>query len=305
MSLPSVAIVGINGFIAKNVINAVLSPIFKDKIAFPVRLITRDIAKTAALPIVAASPDSFKLYKADIETGEGLAAAFEGVTTVVDTVGVSTFSHDKIADAAAAAGVAVYVPSEFGSDTASETGLGKYRAIFGAKLAATAHARSKPFKTVAIITGLFTEFAFAVPGLAFSSDSALTTYAPDADYATTSLPDIGRAVAAVVAASTAPASLPEVLYIRGDVVSGKKLAEIYTKVTGKEVAVTVEPTEKIVAPADKIVEVGYPKSPEDFYVILKATFSQGFGNVSPNYESVIKGAFTFETAEQVATRLFK
>lgn len=304
-SLPVVAVVGINGRIGKHVLNALVSPAFKDKISLPIHLATGNVEKTKAVPAVAASPESFKIFAVDIATGEGLDAAFAGVTVVCNTVGVTALPHAKIADAAAAAKVKVYVPAEFGS--AYEGGaLGKYEPLFKTKMAATEYARSKPFKTIFVANGLVTELAFGVPGIGgFTSDTALTTYEPDAGYATTSYPDVGRAVAAIAAKSGTPAALPDVLYVRGDVLTGKKVAEIYTKVTGKKVDLTVEPAAKLLEPAAKIVAVGHPQGPTDFPTILRTVFTQGHGNVTPNYEKIVDGAFEFETAEDVAKRLFK
>lgn len=306
MSLPSVAIVGINGWVASHVIDGLTSPLYKSKIAFPIHLVTRDVAKTAALPVVAASPSSFKLFKGDIATGEGLAEAFAGVTVVVDAVGAFGSSHRQIVDAAAGSpSVKVYVPSEFGFQTTPDV-LGKYYAAFEPKLIDINYARTKAFKTVSIYTGMFSEFLFGVPSLGgFSTDTQFTAYAPDAQYALTSLPDIGRTVAAVVSKGNTPEVLPDRLKLKGDTINGKRAVEIYEKVTGKKVDFKTEPGTTVTVPADKIVAAGHPESLFAFLDVLKAVFSQGYGDVEANYKLVVGDDFKFENAEEAAIRLLK
>ncbi|VVT55549.1 uncharacterized protein SAPINGB_P004646 [Magnusiomyces paraingens] len=306
MSKPVVAIVGANGVLAKNLIAALLSPAYNDTISFPIRLVTGNVEKTKTLEAVAASPELFDIYKADILSGEGLAKPFTGATAVVNLVGVYGFSHNQITDAAADAGsVKLYIPSEFGVKTTKEK-LGKYAPIFGVKLSAREHALTKSYKTVAVFNGLFTEFAFTIPGLGgFVSDSRIEVYSPDADYTTTSLPDVGRAIAAIVSKSLDEDEIPDQVVLRGDTINGKKLAEIYEKIKSTKVEYVEKPAEDILSVTDKIVDTGYAKDMNEFGAVLIALFSQGFTNLTPNYEEVTGSDFKFESATEVAERLFK
>lgn len=305
MSLPIVAIVGISGAIGTSVVEALLSPLYRNKVSFPIRIVTRDVANAQAVPVIAASPESFQLYTGNVATGEGLQEAFTGATVVVNLVGVTTFSHNAVVDAAAAAGVKVYVPSEFGSDPAAGD-KGKFKPVFSLKTQNAEYALTKPFKSVFISAGLFTEHAFSIPGLGgFISETEFKTFSPDAEYGTTSVPDIGRTVAAIAAKSADPSSLPTSVALRGDVLTGKKLADIYSKYSGKELKFTRGPASEIIGPADEILAAGGAKSTKEFFVVLTAFLTQGFGNVKPNYEAVVGDDFKLETTEDVAKRLFK
>ncbi|VVT53891.1 uncharacterized protein SAPINGB_P003802 [Magnusiomyces paraingens] len=302
---PTVAIVGLTGFLAKHVINALISEPYKSQISTPIRLVTRDETKAkAAIPAIEASPDLFKFYKADAATGEGLAEAFEGATAIVNLAGTG-FSHDKISDAAAKAKTNLYVASEFGVPT-TEKALGKYAPVFDFKIKATQQARDKGLKTVAVYNGLFTEFAFRVPGAGgLQSTTEAQTYVPDKEYATTSLVDIGRSVAALVTKSATPeeaGKLPDELFIKGGSLSGKTVADIISKLTGKEVALTEKPQNEIVDRATQVVENGV-KGRDDFFAVLQALFTQGLADYEANAEAVIADAF--ETPEEVAKRVFK
>lgn len=98
---PTIAVVGVNGFLGFDVLKAMLSDTFKASYALPIRVVTRDFSKIKA-KLGDVTDADIKAYQADLQTGEGLAEAFEGANVVVNLLGFG-FSHDKVAEAAAAA----------------------------------------------------------------------------------------------------------------------------------------------------------------------------------------------------------
>lgn len=301
----SVAIVGINGFIGKHVVNALVSPQFKSKITFPVHIVTSDEEKVkSSIEAVSKHPENFKFFKADLATGEGLNEAFKGVDVVVNLVGLRV-THQHIADAAKASNVKVYVPSEFGVHI-TESSLGPYTPVFKFKVDARDYARELGLKTVLVATGLFYEFVFKIPGVGgFISDTQLQIYEPDSQFGATSLADIGRTVAWIVSQADSPENIPDYVSVKGATLTRQKVADLYEAATGKKLDVEKLPASTIVDAAEKVVAEGV-KSQQDFGTILVAVFSQGYGDFKEsNNASVEQGGAKFETIEEASKRLLQ
>jgi uncharacterized protein YbjT (DUF2867 family) len=105
-------------------------------------------------------PSEVKVVKTDYSAGS-LANAFKGQDAVVSIVGNAGFAgQTAIIDAAVAAGVKRFIPSEFGSDTAND----KVRAIvpiFNGKKQVVDYLKTKEsgdFSWTALITGPFLDW---------------------------------------------------------------------------------------------------------------------------------------------------
>jgi len=102
-------------------------------------------------------PEGVKVVRANYESVDSLKSAFQGADAVVSLVGNSAFGdQNKYIDAAIAAGVQRFVPSEFGSDATNDK-LNKLIPVFGPKIATVDYLKSKESEISwsSIITGAF------------------------------------------------------------------------------------------------------------------------------------------------------
>jgi hypothetical protein len=112
-----------------------------------------------------------KLLKTDY-THESLVAALKGQDAVVSTIsGTAIEAQKKVIDAAIAAGVKRYIPSEFGSDTTNPLAL-EYFPGWAQKVEVRKYLESKQdqIEWTVILTGLF--FDWYVIDMTFSSSSS-------------------------------------------------------------------------------------------------------------------------------------
>lgn len=298
-SKPVAAVVGINGLLGKHVIAALASPDFKDKVSFPVHIVSShpDKAKES-IPEINQYPDLFQVYQGDISTGEGLTEALKGCDAVIDLVG-RRVSHNKLIDAVAETKPKLFVPSEFGLP---KDNLEKFKKVFLAGNAAKEYAESKGVKRTPVYPGLFTEFAFKAPGVGgFVTETEAQYYEPDALYAATSLKDVGKVVAKLIAMANAPETIPEEVIVVGHQANSRQVFEVYEKVTGKKVEVKALPSSAITDPAEIVAEEGM-KSPKDFITALTCILSQGLGDFEPVSNKLFSD-IQFETLEDVARRV--
>lgn len=310
MSKPVIAVLGATGVVGPAVLSTLASPQYKDRIAAPVRVITRDVENTKKKnPVVVENPDLFEFYtNVNLATGENLSDALKGVNVVINTAAVH-FSHKKIADVIAQhkSTIKLYIVSDFGSDTTGAA-LGPFEFFSTAKVENRQYARSLGIKTVAFYNGLFSEYALHIPGLGgLISETEGYYIPPDSDYATTSIKDVAHAtVAFVVNAYNEPdlSKVPDDIFIRGDVTNNKRVIKVYEEVTGKKVNVKEVPTETVIEAANKAKAEGI-KGVDDIFAVLKAIFSQGYGGINPTPEWPGKNEVQFETLKQVAERLYK
>lgn len=301
MSLPVVAIIGINGALGTHAVNAFSSPLFKGKVATPIRIISADPAK-AKSNIPKLNSSEYEFVTANAATGEGLDKAFEGVDVVINIAGI-TFSHNKIIDAVAASKAKVYVPSEFGVPTNGP--IGGYSPVLQFKSDAAKYAKSfKNFKTVSIYNSGFTEWILSTyDPIKKDPEGTIVTYEPDSRWPTTSLLNIGQVIATIASKANTPEVIPEYLYIKGGDIARSEIATLREKYLGSKLQVVTKPAEEITVPAKKIVENGVTGF-ADFYIVLLAILTQGFGEYEANSQELVGDLFKFETPDEVAKRIF-
>ncbi|CAI6339383.1 unnamed protein product [Periconia digitata] len=151
MSLKNVALIGASG----NLGPAILSNLADA--SFNVTIISREGSASTF-------PSNFKVVRADFSSHDSLVAAFKGQDVVIAAVASHALDQQpKIVDAAIAAGVKRFVPSEFGSNTIDPK-LNELVPIFGPKLAAVDYLKSKEdaISWTAFITGPFFDWGLKV-----------------------------------------------------------------------------------------------------------------------------------------------
>jgi uncharacterized protein YbjT (DUF2867 family) len=300
---PTIIILGATGILGAPTIRALTSETFIHKYSLPIRVITRSPDKIKKEIPAAADPAIIKFVSADVVTGSGIAEAFDGIDVVINLLGVGSFDHNKIADAAAAAKVKLYIPSQFGTDTEL---AGPYKPIFVAKTEYINHIKSLGLKYTDIITGPFAEYMFTVPDLSGvnSPEPGKLQYYGDFDLkiGVTAVADIGKTIASVV--SKDPATIPSKIRIYSGMVSPRIIMQLYKQVTGQELEPVGLPLEIVKEPALKVAQKGV-SSMADFFVGLRGAVYDGGLYVPPvENEFVSKGLFKFTPIEEVAKQVF-
>ncbi|KAL7954747.1 hypothetical protein V8C34DRAFT_293348 [Trichoderma compactum] len=109
-SLKNVALAGASGTVGSVVLKALVAAG-----NFNITVLRRNNSKSTF-------PDNVKVVNADFASVDSLAAALAGQDAVVSTVGTDGLAEEqkKLVDAAVAAGVKRFVPSEYGCDMANE-----------------------------------------------------------------------------------------------------------------------------------------------------------------------------------------
>jgi hypothetical protein len=163
-----------------------------------------------------------------------LKEAFQGQDAVISLVGgMALGDQDKLIDAAIAAGVKRFVPSEYGSNTLDE----RARAIvpiFDAKFETVKYLRSKEkeISWTGIVTGAFFDWGLKVGFLGFDGQSRTVTLFDDGEavFSSTNLNQIG--VATVNALKNADLTKNQHVYISGFQTTQKEILAAAEKTTG-------------------------------------------------------------------------
>jgi len=240
MSSPiTLAVAGGTGVIGSHVVKAALrSDVYPSQIS-RVIVYTTDANSDKAKAVA-------KLGAEVVEVkGEYKAEHLKGVDVVVSTLVVKVPKpiFDSVYQAAAEAGVKVYIPSEFGLNHPTP---GVSNPVLAAKEANSAAARQAGLKVVELHVGLFLEDSIN-PALGFDTKNRrYTALGPITNrFTVTSKSDIGSAtVRAGLLALNNPASVPDVVIISGDAKSYQEIAEIVGRERGEEIQIVEESPEQ-------------------------------------------------------------
>ncbi|KAG5358873.1 hypothetical protein CKK34_5183 [Yarrowia sp. E02] len=229
--MTTVAIVGSNGALGAPLIEAISNtPGYK----YPILVVTRDSSKTT-------DTDKVKYVQGSADEPGSLETIFKSVDVVLNLASVRA-NWTGILDAVKAAGVKIYVPSEFGID------YNKYPDFHFLDLKknhSEAARAVKGLKTIVVQNGVFSEYAIKYPS--FLRLDPATNKAnpinPDAKWSTTFITDIADALAAVLVKPVN--EIPDVLELSGSQLTFRDFYELY----GKKKGVTVE-----IVPAESVAE---------------------------------------------------
>lgn len=225
-------VIGASGSLGKPVVSALLAA------GFNVSALSRESSS-------ATFPDRVTVVKTDF-TPESLETAFHGQDAVVSTVGFFGLAEQiKIIDAAAAAGVKRFIPSDFGCDSADGT-IGDVVPALRPKVEAATHLQTKAgqgdFSWTTIVNGSFFDWAFNIPGaLGWNLPKRTATIFDGGDipYEATTLAQVARAVAAVLSsAEHLDASKNRHVYINSFTTTQNDVLKALEAATGEKFAVT-------------------------------------------------------------------
>jgi hypothetical protein len=179
------------------------------------------------------------IEEADIATASvsQLSAIMNRFQTVVSCIGFAAGAgiQRKITEAALAAGVTRYFPWQFGVDY-DVIGRGSPQELFDEQLDVRELLRSqRNTEWVIISTGMFTSFlfepSFGVVDRSTNSVHALGSW--DTQVTVTTAEDIGRLTAEILRVQ--PRIANQVVYVAGDTLTYRQLADIVERVKGKSV----------------------------------------------------------------------
>ncbi|MCJ1437472.1 hypothetical protein MMC27_006859 [Xylographa pallens] len=231
MTIKNVILIGAGGNLGPSILSALTSDP-----RFTVSVLSRHSSTSTFPPQVTVHRISDAYPEAE------LLAAFRGQDAIVSTLShAATGAHKAIIDAAVAAGVQRFIPSEFGSDTQNANLRALLPAVFGPKIEVVDYLRAQEatgLTWTAVITGAFFDWGLRVGFLGFDLAARTATVLGDGatEWATTNLAQIGRAVRNALLAPEKCAN--RYVYVSSFTVSQNGILAALEKATGQQWAVT-------------------------------------------------------------------
>ena len=217
-------------------------------------------------------PPGVKVLRANYDSMDSLKTAFMGQDVVVSLVaGAVLGNQNKLIDAAIAAGVKRFLPSEFGSNTTDA----RTRAIvpmYKSKVETVDYLKSKESEIswTSIVTGQFFDWGLKVGFLGFDAVNKVATLYGDgtAKFSSTNLHTIGLAV--VKALENTEGTKNQYVFVSGFQTSQKEILEVAEKVTGSKWIVRNASVDDAIKKGNEKILRGDYSGIED--LILGATF---------------------------------
>ncbi|RGP79312.1 hypothetical protein FLONG3_2541 [Fusarium longipes] len=246
-ALKNIAFAGAAGDLGSAIFNALVT-----SSKFNLTVLTRADSKSTF-------PSGTKVVKVDYDSIDSLTAALQGQDAVVSAVGsLAIPSQNLLIDAAVAAGVKRFIPSDFGSNLAVESV--KKLPIFGTKVAIDNKlielAKQGKISYTFVYNGIFLDwgieknffFDFSQPELSIWDDG-------DVEFSTTTLASVGDSVVGVL---THPEETKDrIVYIQDTVLTQNKILELAKEVSpGKEWKVKHVKIDDVTAKSDANVAKG-------------------------------------------------
>ncbi|OIW28169.1 NAD(P)-binding protein [Coniochaeta ligniaria NRRL 30616] len=187
--IKNVAIIGGSGNVGRPILEELVAAGFK------VTALTRATSTSTF-------PESVTVKKVDFSSPESLKEAFAGQDAVVSAIAtVAVDSQEPIIDAAIAAGVKRYIPSEFGVNTRLTPGttIGK---ILAGKVAVVDYLKTKEspnFSWTGVSTGMFFDWGLKhITGIDFDKKTVRVVDSGNEKFQASNLHFVGKAVASIL-----------------------------------------------------------------------------------------------------------
>ncbi|KAL6922245.1 hypothetical protein FSST1_006271 [Fusarium sambucinum] len=246
-ALKNIAIAGAAGDLGSAVFNALVT---SNK--FNLTVLTRKESKSTF-------PYGTKVIQVDYDSLESLTAALQGQDAVVSTVGsLAIPSQNLLIDAAVAAGVKRFLPSEFGSNLVVPSV--RKLPVFGTKVAIEDKlielAKQGKISYTFVYNGIFLDWGIKHNFFFDFSQPELTIWDQgDAEFSTTTLASVGDAVVGVLAHPEE--TQDRVVYVQDIVLTQNKVLELAKEVSpGKEWKVKHDKLDDVTAKSDANVAKG-------------------------------------------------
>ena len=269
MSKVSIAIIGLNGFIGKHVLNAINSGVFDSKIQFPVKAITRKEGSQ--------STDKIK-YIVSPETSPddaNLIDSLKGVDAIVELTGPNPELFSKIEKIVEKVKPKLFIPSQFGVDIAQ---VNSYAPGFLAlKTQHSQAVRKLGIKVVDIITAFFAvpgSFLYEQAGGVGITEKGVNLIGDiDQKFHVSKLEDVGNVVLAV--ATHQPYSdLPDTIHVASEVITVKDVIDRYEKSKGIKLDIISKKSAEE-GKKEFVDKLNAGFNPNDFVFYLQVIVAQG------------------------------
>ena len=245
MSIKNVIIIGAGGNLGPSILRAFLNSTFNTSI------LSREGSRSTF-------PSGVNVLRANYDSVESLKQAFQGQDAVISLVGgLALGDQNKLIEAAIAAGVKRFLPSEFGSNTADS----RTRAavpVFNTKFDTVNYLKSKEdfISWTSVITGPFFDWGLKVGFLGFNhvDKTATVIDSGNATFSTTNLSQIGFAV--VKALENAEATKNQYVYVSGFQTSQNELVAAIEKIMGEKYAINRVSAKDHAAKGNELLQKG-------------------------------------------------
>lgn len=229
-AIKNVLIVGASGNVGKSTLKAL------SEAGFQVTGLSRQTPTDSV-------PTGVKLVKSDY-SASSLREAFKGqnavISTLSSTVPGSLDLQKSLIDAAIAAGVAIFVPSEYGVDT-SDRAAPNFIPFLAEKITILDYLKERQDKIswIALITGSLFDWGLKIPGFGGLDVRArsVTIYdGGDVPYEATNLDQVGRAIAKSL--ERPELTRNQYVYVNSFTVTQNEVLRGLEKLTGEKFAVS-------------------------------------------------------------------
>lgn len=222
--IKNVVIIGAGGNLGVTILNTLIS-----ESKFNVTVLSREDSSSTF-------PAGVKVVRANYDSVDSLTTAFQGADAVISLVGSTAVGdQNKYIDAAIAAGVTRFLPSEFGSDVTNDK-VNSLIPIFGPKIAAVDYLKSKESEIswTSIITGAFFDWGIKVTFIGFNSATKTATLIDDgrSSFIATNLIQIARAI--IKTLEQPEKTKNQHIYVSSFLTSQKEILEAAEKITGEK-----------------------------------------------------------------------
>jgi hypothetical protein len=246
MSIKNVIIIGAGGNLGPAVLNA-----FLKESSFNTTVLSRPGSKSTF-------PSGVKVIRADYDSHDSLKDAFQGQDAVISLVGgMALGDQNKLIDAAIAAGVKRFLPSEYGSNTPDKR-VREFAPFLKAKTGTVDYLKSKEkeISWTSIITNAFFDWGLRVGFLGFDGSSKTATIFDGGDvvFSGTNLHQIG--VTIVKALEHADLTKNQYVLVSGFQTTQNEILAAAEKVTGAKWTVNQASTKKHVEEGRAKVQSG-------------------------------------------------
>lgn len=291
--IKNVAVVGASGSIGEPVLKALIT-----SGKFNITVLSRVSSK-------ATFPPSVKVAAVDYTSVESLKSALQGQDAVVSTVGNEGLQGQSlIVDAAIAAGVKRFLPSEFGSDT--ENAKSAELPIFGYKIATQKHIEAKAaanpdFTYTYVVNGPFLDWGLKVGFLLnYQSGKYRLFDGGNSPFSTTTLSSVGQAVVGVLTHFEETKNRP--VYVEDIRITQNQLLSIAQKVAPeKKWEVLPESLAEVKKAADEKLAKG------DYSAIVEylnlAVYGKEYGAAWPKLDNELLGVSGGKTEADIEALL--
>ncbi|OJJ71731.1 hypothetical protein ASPBRDRAFT_43124 [Aspergillus brasiliensis CBS 101740] len=268
---PKVAIAGATGNLGPAVLKELLAA------GFDVTVLTRSSKDRSS------TFEGAQVAEVDYSSLDSLTKALEGQDVVVNTLGaIPRDIHLRLIDAAIAAGVQRFIPSEFGSDTTNPHAA--KLPVYADKVAVQEYLRTKSaesggkFSYTLLVNGPFLDWGLMVNFLLDLTGPETVLYdGGDRKFSATTLSGVGKGVSGII--KNLDATKNRTVYIREAEVSQQQLL----KLSGKQPATKSVSTSDLEKEA--FAELSKPNPNPGVFVynfLRRAIFGDGYGSLFPS-----------------------